>query len=244
VIPAHGVRGRGPALLLSHGVIESSDSWSDVAEVLEDRYTVVTYDARGRGRTRAVAPFTYADLARDVEELAAELGLDAFFHAGHSMGGRVALEHALRYPARVAAVAAVSARAEAPDSDGRERLRALAAVARSQGPGEAIGLWTRPEDAHFERVRAISARNPAEGTATALESLAAMEPLLDELPRLRIPVLLVAGAGDAAYVRSAELMADRILDARVTVLPGVGHFPNLESPAELAQLLAEFFGSA
>ena len=243
MIPAHRVRGRGPALLLSHGVIESWRSWAEVAEALEDRFTVVSLDGRGRGETPAPGPFTYADLAADVEDLVQHLGLAAFFHAGHSMGGRVALEHALRFPGRVRGLAVVSARAEAPDAAGRARLRQLAAVARERGPGEAIGLWSSPGDPHHGRVRAISAANPAEGTALALEAIAAAGSLLERLGEIEVPTLVVAGDRDAAYVRSAELMARAIPGARLHLLEGIGHFPNLEAPAELAALLAGFFGS-
>ncbi|HZV50453.1 MAG TPA: alpha/beta hydrolase [Candidatus Dormibacteraeota bacterium] len=242
MIPAHRIRGRGPTLLLSHGVIESSRSWAEVAEALEDRFTVVAVDGRGRGETPASGPFTYADLAEDVEDLARRLGLTAFFHAGHSMGGRVALEHALRFPGRARGLAVISARAEAPDAAGRERLRRLAAVARERGPGEAVGLWTSPEDAHHGRVRAISAANPAEGTALALEAIASADSLLERLGEVGVPTLVVAGDRDPAYVRSAELMARAIPGARLHVLEGVGHFPNLEAPVELAALLAGFFG--
>ncbi len=229
--------------MLSHGVIESSRSWAEVAEALEDRFTVITIDGRGRGGTPASGPFTYADLAADVEDLARRLGLGAFYHAGHSMGGRVALEHALRFPGRVHGLAIVSARAEAPDAAGRARLRRLAAVARERGPGEAIGLWTSPGEAHHERVRAISAANPAEGTALALEAIAIADSLLERLGGVHVPTLVVVGGRDQAYVRSAELMARAIPRARLRVLEGIGHFPNLEAPAELAALLTDFLGS-
>ncbi|MDR0360898.1 MAG: alpha/beta hydrolase [bacterium] len=230
-----------PSLLLSHGVIESSDSWGAVVPHLSGRFSVLALDARGRGASPAPPrPFGYPELAADVEELAERRGLGHLFHAGHSMGGRVALEHALDHPGRVRAVAAVSARAEAPDEAGRRRLREQAERARRLGPDEAVGMWTQPEDAHYSRVREISARNSAEGTAMALEALASAEPLLPRLPGLRVPALLVVGDGDPSYVRSTRLMAEAIPEADVRILPGVGHFPNLECPELLAELLAEF----
>lgn len=231
-----------PPLILSHGVIESAESWSDVIRHLGEGFDAVAYDARGRGSAAVrPAPFTYADLAEDVQRLADDRGFDRFLHAGHSMGGRIALEHALRHPDRVAAIAVISARAEAPDAAGRHRLRALAEKARRLGPGEAIDLWTQPGDAHHERVRQISARNSAEGTAVALESLAEMDSLLPRLGELRLPALIVAGDHDAGYVRSAHLMAEAVDGAELRILPGVGHFPNLECPGRLAELLTDFF---
>ena len=102
-------------------------------------------------------------------------------------------------------------------------------------------MWSRPQDPDHELVRQISGRNSGEGTAMALEALARMEPLLPQLPQLRVPTLIVAGDRDAGYVRSAQLMAEAIPRAEIRILPGVGHFPNLECPALLALLLEGFF---
>ena len=231
-----------PPLVLSHGVVESSASWADVVPHLEQRFTVVAHDARGRGGAPVqTEPFGYAELAEDVQALADRLGLGRFFHVGHSMGGRVALEHALAHPERVRGIAVVSARAEAPDAAARDRLAALAARTRELGPAAAVEMWTQAGDAHYERVREISSRNSAEGTAAALEVLVRMESLVPRLPELRVPTLVIAGDRDVVYVRSAQVMAEAIANAELRILEGVGHFPNLECPELLASLLAAFF---
>jgi len=158
--------------VLSHGVIESSDSWQDVVPALADHFRVELHDARGRGRSGfGGAPFSYPDLAEDVEALARHLELGPFFHVGHSMGGRVALEHALAHPDRVRGLAVVSARAEAPDEAGRGRLRDLAAHTRAEGTGVAVEMWAKPEEPGHERARTISEANPLEGTLAALAAL-------------------------------------------------------------------------
>lgn len=241
---AFAVEGSGPPVILSHGVIESSESWADVVSLLRDRFTVVVHDARGRGASPVPSqPFNHADLGDDVQALSDRLGFDSFFHAGHSMGGRVALEHALAHAGRVRAIAVISARAEAPDDTGRRRLSALAARARALGPGAAVDIWTTPNDPHYERVRSISACNPVEGTVAALEALVRMDSLLPRLHEVRVPALIVAGDHDAAYVRSAHLMAEAMPAAELRILGGVGHFPNLQCPALLAGLLADFFAA-
>ncbi len=229
-------------LLLSHGVIESGASWAQAASLLAGRFQVVAHDGRGRGQAPIPeGAFTYADLAEDVEALARARGFDRFFHAGHSMGGRVALEHALAHPHSVRAIAVISARAEAPDAAGRDRLRTQAEKARRLGAGEAIDMWTHPGEAHFARVRQISASNSAEGTAMALEALAAADSLLPRLAELSTPVLVIAGDQDAAYVGSARRMVEAIPRAELRILAGIGHFPNLECPELLAEILGEFF---
>jgi pimeloyl-ACP methyl ester carboxylesterase len=174
--------------------------------------------------------------------LADALKLGPFHHVGHSMGGRVVLEHALAHPGQVRSATVMSARAEAPDEAGRRRLRALIAAARRDGPGAAVDLWVEPADPLYGEVRAISAANPLDGTVAALECLVRMDSLVARLGAVRAPVLVLVGDRDEAYVRSARLMAERLPDAEVAVLEGVGHFPNLQAPDLVAERLLAFLG--
>jgi pimeloyl-ACP methyl ester carboxylesterase len=121
-------QGSGPPLLLSHGVIENVRSWERVMSLLARRFRTVAHDARGRGRSDG-AEMSFADLVEDVLTLVRALDLGTVFHAGHSMGARVALQHALTDPDGVRAIALVSGRAGAPDAAGRRRLQALADAA-------------------------------------------------------------------------------------------------------------------
>jgi pimeloyl-ACP methyl ester carboxylesterase len=237
------VSGSGPTLVLSHGVIENSQSWEDAVPLLERSFTVVTYDARGRGRNTGPAPFGYKELADDVDALVTGLGVERFFHAGHSMGGRVALEHALAYPDRLAGVAVISARAGAPDAGDRKRLQGLVATTKKGGPGEAVAMWASETSQHYERVRSICANNPLEGTVAALEALISARSLAPRLKQLRVPTLVVAGACDESYGRYAAEMAEEIPKGQLCILEGIGHFPNIECPDLLAAELTTFFSA-
>ncbi|MGH9103164.1 MAG: alpha/beta fold hydrolase [Acidimicrobiales bacterium] len=239
------ISGSGPPLLLSHGVIESSASWEELAPLLGRHFQVIAHDARARGRSGWDGrPFGYPELAADVESLASHLGLERFCHVGHSMGGRVVLEHALVNPWRVRGLAVVSARAEAPADAGRQRLRDLMARARQLGPGAAVDMWTGPADAHYDRVRSISATSSLAGTCAALEALIEMESLVPRLDEIRVPTLVLSGNRDAGYLRSAFTMARHIPGATLQVLEGAGHFPNFECPEALAEALVHFFDTA
>jgi pimeloyl-ACP methyl ester carboxylesterase len=186
-------------------------------------------------------PFGYKELVEDVEELVERLGFEHFFHAGHSMGGRIALEHALTYPDRVAGIAVISARAQAPDAADRERLRALIAACEDEGSAAAVSGWASEGSEEYERVRSISADNPVRGTVAALEVLISAQSLVPRLVDIDIPTLVVAGACDGRYTRSAEEMAMAIPDSLLCILEGVGHFPNIECAEILAGELTTFF---
>jgi pimeloyl-ACP methyl ester carboxylesterase len=235
-------RGSGPPLLLSHGVIESSRSLRALAEGLAGRFRTIAYDGRGRGRSPR-GPVDPRRLADDVAALACALELGRFHHAGHSLGGRVALEHAAAHPDQVAAIAVISARAEAPDERGRERLRRLIARVRREGAGAAADLWIERADPLHAEVSAISAANGLAGTIAALERLLRMESFVDRLADVRTPALIMVGDRDEAYLPSALLMAKRLPLAELAVLPGVGHFPNLEATDLVAERLVRFLAA-
>ena len=225
--------GEGPSVVLSHGAIENIRSWDEIARLLRRRFRVVTYDARGRGRS-SQAPVTYPAMVEDVSLLAERLDLIPFFHAGHSMGGRVALEHALTRPAEVRAVAALSARVEGSDEATRAKLDELIEGVHRDGPGAAAGMWIEPVHRLYGRVREISAANPLQGTVAALACARDAGAL--SLDGLVVPVLTVVGANDTRYLASA-----RTIGGELHALEHIGHFPNLEAPELVAELLADFF---
>jgi 3-oxoadipate enol-lactonase len=233
--------GDGPALLLSHGVIENASSFDDLVGLLSGTFRVIAYDARGRGESSGgEGPFGYAELADDVEALARHLGVDTFVHVGHSMGGRVVLEHAVRYPKRLGGLVVMSARAEAPSAAGRARLEALIEAVRATGSGAGVDMWTSPGDSYYQRAREISAANSVSGTIHALAALVAMDSFVPRLASISAPTLVIAGDRDVDYLQSAQLMAERMPGASLQELPGVGHFPNLECPELIAEHVSRF----
>ncbi len=92
-------------------------------------------------------------------------------------------------------------------------------------------------------MRARRLRSSAAGLASALRHLGSgtQPSLWDELPRLRVPTLLLAGERDAKFSGIARRMAERIPRARLLLLPGSGHSPHLEVPAHYTDAVAGFF---
>src|ERR671931_1521696 len=99
--------GSGPPVLLLHGFPETLVMWRDVVPVLAERFSVVSADLRGYGRsgcppsTADHAPYSKRALARDMVAVMAQIGFERFSIAGHDRGGRVAYRAALDHPERV-----------------------------------------------------------------------------------------------------------------------------------------------
>src|SRR5690242_11424198 len=98
-------RGSGPAAVFLHGLASSLETWADQAARIEDRYRTIRVDLRGHGQSSTPdGPWTIADLARDVADLLAYLGIERAHFVGHSAGGVVAVRLTLDRPDLIASL--------------------------------------------------------------------------------------------------------------------------------------------
>lgn len=233
----------GPSLGTSVGAL-----WGDCAAQLPG-YEVVGWDLPGHGCSPAAeAPFSVADLADAVRRLASSReGTDRpTAYAGVSLGGAVGLQLGLD-PGPFGRVAALASRARIGEPAGwTER----AALVRRSGTSAlldgAVPRWFAPgfATAHPQTTAALLAALADADDASyaqACEALAAHD-LRADLPRLRVPLLLVAGAHDVV-VPPAETAEDvaAVPAGELVVLEGCGHLPPAEDPAAVASLLTHFF---
>ena len=93
--------GTGAPLIILHGLFGSSDNWITVARSLSGRFTIYLPDQRNHGQSPHSAVHDYGSMKDDIARFADELGLEKFFLAGHSMGGRTAMKYALNFPERI-----------------------------------------------------------------------------------------------------------------------------------------------
>ena len=93
--------GRGPPMLLLHGLYGSSSNWRRIAKALSDRHRVLSVDLRNHGGSPWTPTMSYVEMAADVADLIDRLGLGRPAVLGHSMGGKVAMTLALTDAARV-----------------------------------------------------------------------------------------------------------------------------------------------
>jgi esterase len=90
--------GNGPVLVILHGLYGSSDNWVSIAGKLSDSFTVILPDLRNHGLSFHSNIHNYDALSQDVFGLLEELNIKRFILAGHSMGGKVAMSFALKWP--------------------------------------------------------------------------------------------------------------------------------------------------
>jgi 2-succinyl-6-hydroxy-2,4-cyclohexadiene-1-carboxylate synthase len=237
------VWGKGDRIVLIHGFTQSAQSWGAVGAALAAAHTVVAVDAPGHGQSEAVL----ADLPSGADLMATVGGEGAWL--GYSMGGRYALHVALRHPHLVRRLVVVSATGGI--DDGAERAvrvqadRALADRVESEGVEAFVEWWLqRPLFATLP-AGAAAVESRLGGTAAGLGSSLRLAgtgtqvPLWPALHRLQMPVLVVAGELDTAYLAHGHRLAQSIgSNASLAVVAGAGHACHLEQPeAFLAAVL-------
>ncbi|WP_412070509.1 alpha/beta fold hydrolase [Rubrivirga sp. IMCC43871] len=241
--------GDGPALVLLHGFGANKDAWLRLADALPEGRRLLAPDLSGHGDSpAAIGPY---DTERYATEVAAWLDAVApgpVDIAGNSMGGAVAARLALAGRVR-RLIVMDPAGITGPEPSGLDSL-----LARGE-----VGLipTTRAEYDRF--VDLTFARDPdIPGPARDVLAAdnAAREPFLRglfqnlgtetdalraRLGEISIPALVIWGAEDRVLSPSAApIWAEGLPDARLHLLPGVGHAPMMEAPGETASLVADF----
>jgi esterase len=109
--------GEGPPVIILHGLYGSSDNWVSIARELSDSYTIYIPDQRNHGKSPHSIHHDYNAMTADLEELIHDIIKDKVALLGHSMGGKVAVNFAMRNPDRVASliVADISPFSRYPD---------------------------------------------------------------------------------------------------------------------------------
>lgn len=241
-------RGSGFPVLLIMGLGYGRWGWEPLVGPLAERWRVVWYDNRGIGGSDVPAgPYTAAQLAEDAIQVLDEHGADRAHVVGTSLGGMVAQEVALAWPERVEKLALLCT--TGGGSDGYpfpEQTLRLLAEAPSLAPDVALRRFVENAvSARGELVETLIARrlaNPPD--PTGWQAQAAASAAFDAWARVgevRHETLVLAGDEDNVVDwRNSQLLAERIPNARLELLPGTGHLFFWERPAEVVNLLNDF----
>ncbi|OLT29362.1 alpha/beta hydrolase [Nocardiopsis sp. CNR-923] len=221
--------GEGEPLLLVHGQSLDHTMWNGVAEELARHHRVVRMDLRGTGGsdTPVDAAYTMDLLARDALAVLDDLGVARAHVYGFSMGGKVAQTLAATAPERVGALVLGST---APGGEHEIERPAAASLAlrkanTEEGRGLIAHLFYTPAwaDAHPDHVATIVPHNSLRAQRRHYEASLHHDGW-DLLPAIAAATLVVHGEDDELTpVGNAALIAERVPDARLTVLPGVRH---------------------
>lgn len=244
--------GAGPRTILAHsGWVGNFEDWIATLAPLSRSWRTVVYDHRGTGETPVpVERITTEALVDDIFAVMDALSIERCILAGFSRGTVPVLRAALRHPDRFDGMILMNGTGGVVLPGAKAAPR----IAPSKWPGETHGdrlRWfierSTPEP-DSEHIRRWGANILSRATQEAAEKLSVMEPeepvdWAAELPRLRLPTLLLHGEKDVLC--SVEIMRyiDSVLPAsRLVVFEGSGHLPAMTRPLDVASSIRDFFG--
>lgn len=193
---------------------------------------------------------SFTAMARHVIEQAP----DRFAVAGHSMGGRIALEIFRQAPGRVTHIALLDTGYRAlPSGDaGREeerKRRALLAIARERGMRAMAANWIPPmlhparrnDSALVEEITSMFERKTPDIFEAQMNALLARPDCLDILTGIRCPALVLTGSDDTwSHPRQHEEIAAAIPGSTLAVVPECGHMSTMECPGDITSALKKW----
>ncbi len=256
--------GSGPALLLLHGITNSSETWERVAPRLAERFTLIAPDLLGHGRSATPrGDYSLGAHASGARDLLTALGTERVTVVGHSLGGGIAMQFAYQFPERCERLVLVSSGGlgrevhlllRAAALPGAEYVLPALTSARLLGVGREIGgllrrLRLTPGEDLEVLARGFASLDNAGSRQAFLHTVrSVIEPggqrvsAQDRLTLIALlPTLIVWGERDSIIPVCHGAAAHAAMPgSRFEVFPGAGHMPHDADPERFAALLTEF----
>jgi pimeloyl-ACP methyl ester carboxylesterase len=231
--------GQGLPLLLSHGFGASTHMWQGQVEAFQHAYRLILWDMRGHGESDSPdeqARYSHAQTVEDMRALLDHLQIEQAVIAGHSLGGFMSLAFCVAYSQRVRALILQGCGPGYRNTEARAawnaRVEQRARTLESEGL-DALGGGSE--------VR-LSVQHSALGLAKAARGILQQVDarVIDHLPHMRVPTLIIAGDGDAPFLNSTHYMAKRMPQATAVIIPQAGHGANVDQPEIFNQTVRIF----
>jgi pimeloyl-ACP methyl ester carboxylesterase len=253
---AYEVHGAGEPLVLAHGYTASKEMWAGQIDAFSPRCRVVVYDVRGHGESETPPgdnpDYPIDTLVDDQRARMDHLGIERAFVGGLSLGGMIAMRFALAHPSMVRALLLCdTSPGMSTAGQWAANRQLMEAIVRSQGVGAVMrSLYTRhASSTGVERrdeapagiidfVQRLEAMSP-DGFLGVARAAGEAESVLDRLPEISAPTLIITGDGD--FFRGAsEEMAKRMHGARFVLISGSFHGTCLWQPEKFAAAVLDF----
>ncbi|HMB91530.1 MAG TPA: 2-succinyl-6-hydroxy-2,4-cyclohexadiene-1-carboxylate synthase [Rhodothermales bacterium] len=243
-------------VVLLHGFMGSSADWKSVIQHLASSYHCLAVDLPGHGASSVwpASRFTMAATAEALVDVLYAHHIDSCSLVGYSMGGRLALYFALRYPHRCGKLLLESTSPGLKTAHERAARRKVdeqrAVCLETEDFDEFVRDWyaqalfssLAQHEGLAERMIAARQRNDPRALAQSLRGMGTgqQSSLWERLAALQVPTLAVAGALDAKYVDIARQMKAASDQIQMAIVPEAGHNVHAEQPASFLDLLIRF----
>jgi pimeloyl-ACP methyl ester carboxylesterase len=239
--------GQGEPLVVIHGGGGDARTWRSNIGMLAEKYTVYAPDLPGYGGSQPLDGKYYVpELSDFVEKFTRSLGLEKFSLVGHSLGGGIALNYALKWPQKIKKLVLISSLCLGREIAFWVRFFSLPAFVRFVGAIVSFGFkcvkWLL---SHLNPAKYVLPLTPASMTVGCSISNFHQQTLVLEkqLPEIKIPTLLVWGSRDPVVpVKHAYRAAEVIPDCQIAVFRNRGHNVHREELKKFSSVITDFLG--
>ncbi len=242
--------GSGEPLIILHGVFGSSDNWQTIGKEFSAGFKVYLVDQRNHGNSPHSDEFDYNVMADDILELMLSEGMDRAHLLGHSMGGKVAMTFATRYPERVNKLVVVDISPRYYEPHHARIFRAFRSLNL-----ETLKTRQEADDQMAYRIPEFGVRQFLLKNLTREGDKFVWKLNLDVIERnaeqIGAPLadddwynghVLFIGGGESDYIQTADHaeIKKHFPNALIKMVPSAGHWVHAEQPKTLARWVNEF----
>jgi len=234
------VHGSGPPLVLTHGYSSTSAMWQGQIAAFSKNHQLVLWDMRGHGQSDYPgdpAAYSEALTVGDIAALLDEVGADKAIVGGLSLGGYMSLAFHRSHPDRVRALLIIDTGPGFKKDSAREAWNRRARDTGDRFEREGLEVLKSAS-----RERSGVTHRDASGLARAARGMLTQRDagVIESLPNIKVPALVVVGADDTPFLAASDYMAAKIPGATKVVIPAAGHAVNIDQPQDFIDAVLPF----
>ena len=234
------VHGDGPPLILTHGYSSTSAMWREQIAPLSKHHRLILWDMRGHGQSDYPDdPNAYSEAltVMDIAALLDALGADRAIVGGLSLGGYMSLAFYRAHPERVRGLLIIDTGPGFKKDEAREAWNKRAFDTAERLEREGLDVLKSAS-----RERSMVQHRDARGLALAARGMLTQRDarVIESLPTIKVPTLIVVGADDTPFLAASDYMAAKIPGARKVVIPNAGHAVNIDQPKAFIDAVEPF----
>ena len=242
------LQGSGQPVVFIHGLGSSGRDWEAQVAAFAPHYQTLVFDLRGHGQSdKPPGPYSMAQFAADTAALVTSLGLAPAHIVGLSLGGGIAFQLAADRPDVVRSLVIVNSGPALQVRTLQEKLviwqrLAIVRLLGMRAMGQTLSQRLFPKPEHADLRTTFVQRWAENDQAAYLAAFRAMVgwSVLDKLPTIQQPTLIVAADQDYTPVAVKEAYAKRLPNARLAVIPDARHATPVEVPDRFNQVVLDF----
>jgi pimeloyl-ACP methyl ester carboxylesterase len=234
------IHGSGPPLLLTHGYSSTSAMWQGQVAALSKHHKLILWDMRGHGQSDYpvdAAAYSEALTVGDMAALLDKAGADTAIVGGLSLGGYMSLAFFRAHSERVRALLIIDPGPGFKKDEARDAWNKRAHETGDRFEREGLEVLKS-----LSRERSSVVHRDASGLARAARGMLTQRDagVIETLPHINVPSLVVVGADDTPFLAASDYMAAKIPGAKKVVIPAAGHAANIDQPQAFIDAVLPF----